>query len=124
MIRMEEWMDIKELQRQGLSQRQIARLTGHSRNTIARVLAQVAPVPFAKPARRSCLEPYKPYVAERFEQFGLSARRLCQEIRVLGYTGSVDVVERFLRPLKQAQTVCAKATVRFETAPGEQVQAD
>ena len=124
MIRMEEWMDINELHRQGLSQRQIARLTGHSRNTVAKVLSQVAPVPFAKPARRSCLEPYKPYVAERFERYGLSARRLCGEIRAQGYTGSVDVVERFLKPLKDAQRVRAKATVRFETAPGEQAQAD
>ena len=43
MIGSEPWMDIKELHRQGLSQRQIARHTGHSRNTIAKVLGQPLP---------------------------------------------------------------------------------
>jgi transposase len=124
MIRTEEWMDIRELHRQGLSQRQIARETGRSRNTVAKLLGQTTPKEFARPARKSCLDAYKPYLAERFARSGLSACRLCEEIRAQGYTGSTDVVERFIKPLKDAQRTRAKATVRFETAPGEQAQAD
>ena len=124
MIRTEEWMDIKELHKQGLSQRQIARQTGHSRNTIAKVLCQPAPKSFAKPARRSILDPYKAYLADRFDKSGLSAKRLWEEVRAQGYAGSADVVERFIKPLKDAKRTLAKATVRFETAPGAQAQAD
>ncbi len=124
MIGLEEWMDVKDLHRQGLSQRQIARMTGLSRNTIAKILAAPAPKPFAKPPRKSCLDPYKPYLTERWQRFGLSGVRLLAEIKPQGYTGSLDVVQRFLKTLKEEQTVRTKATVRFETAPGQQAQAD
>ena len=67
MIRSEPWMDIKELHRQGLSQRQIARRTGHSRNTIAKVLGQTLPQPFQSPVRKSCLDPFKPYLIQRWQ---------------------------------------------------------
>ena len=117
-------MDIKDLQRQGYSIRKIARLTGHSRNTIAAKLAQAAPVPFHRPARRSLLDPYKPYLKERFELCGLSAVRLLEEIRPMGYAGSVDVLRRFLSGLRPARLAAQKATVRFETPPGQQAQAD
>ncbi len=59
MIGLEQWMDIKELQRQGLSQRQIARTTRLSRNTVAKMLGQAAQQPFQKAVRPSCLDPYK-----------------------------------------------------------------
>jgi transposase len=124
MIRPEQWMDIKDLYRQGLSQRQIARLTGHSRNTIARVLEQKTPQPFQKPARASCLDPFKPYLTERWQTYRLRAPRLLEEIRAQGYTGSINLVQRFLKTLKDGQSTRAKATVRFETAPGQQAQAD
>ncbi len=46
-------MDIKELERQGVSQRQIARQTGLSRNTVARLLNQKVPTAFQAPERAS-----------------------------------------------------------------------
>ena len=59
-------MDIKDLQRQGYSIRQIATATGCSRNTIRRKLAEKAPQAFATPARPSQLDPFKDYVKKRF----------------------------------------------------------
>lgn len=125
MINPEQWMDIKQLHKQGLSERQIARLTGHSRNTIAKILAQPTPQPFQKPERRpSCLDPFKPYLKERYEAYGLSGIRLREEIQAQGFTGSVDIVQRYLKTLKAGQTASSRATVRFETPPGQQAQAD
>ena len=124
MIRSELWMDIKELHRQGLSQRQIARRTGHSRNTIAKVLGQPLPQPFQKPRRKSCLDPFKPYLVQRWQTYRLRAPRLLVELQAQGYTGSINLVQRFLKTLKDEQTTQARATVRFETAPGQQAQAD
>lgn len=117
-------MNIKDLQRQGLSQRQIAQLTGHSRNTIAKQLAQATPQPFVKTPRRSRLDPFKPYLTERYQAYGLSAVRLRDEINAQGYTGSINLIQRFLKTLKAERVGKAKMTVRFETAPGQQAQAD
>lgn len=124
MVRTEQWMDIKELERQGVSQRQIARQTGLSRNTVARLLNQKVPTAFQAPERASKLDPFKPFVRQRWETYALSATRLFEDIQAQGYSGSVNLVQRYLRSLKEQQRLDARATVRFETAPGEQAQAD
>lgn len=125
MIRLEQWMDIKELHRQGHSIHAITKLTGHGRNTVRKVLRQPAPEPFKTPRqRRTILDAYKAYLTERYQSCALSGVRLCEEIRAQGYTGSLDTVQMFLKTLKSEQVNKAKATVRFETAPGQQAQAD
>jgi transposase len=124
MLSQEIWMDIKQLQRDGVSQRAISRITGHSRNTVARLLAQKAPVPFAKPARSSCLDAFKPYLRDRYGEVPLSSVRLLEEIRPMGYTGSIDTLRRFINTLAKHEHAAARATVRFETPPGAQAQAD
>src|SRR5579862_42167 len=75
---------------------------------------------FSSP-RPSKLEPFHPYLRERFLQHGLSAIRLTQEIIPMGFRGSVQIVRRFLHTLKTSPS--SKLTVRFETPPGEQAQA-
>ena len=124
MIGLEQWMDIKEMRRMGLSVREIARRTGHSRNTIKKLANQRTAPSFQKSVRPSCLDVYKPYLKARFEEFGLSAVRLIDEIRPQGYMGSINLVQRYLKTLKEAKALSSKATVRFETAPGQQAQAD
>jgi transposase len=124
MLTVEEWMDVQMLARQGHSQRQIARLTGCSRNTVAKILTQPAPAPFQQPPRSSKLDPFKPFLQRRFDEAALSAPRLLDEIRPMGYEGSVDLVRRYLRTLAAPDRARAKATVRFETPPGLQAQVD
>ena len=117
-------MDIRSLAAEGHSIRAIAEQTGHSRNTIRRILRQRTPEPFQTPVRASKIEAFKPYLRERFERYGLSAVRLFDEIRAQGYDGSVFPVRRYLATFRGRRRAIAKATVRFETAPGEQAQAD
>lgn len=124
MVRTEEWMDIQSLAAEGRSIRAIAEITGRSRNTVRRILRQRTPEPFRSSERTSKLEPFKPYVRERHEQFGLSAVRLFDEIRAQGYQGSIFTVRRYLHEFRARRKALAKATVRFETPPGEQAQAD
>lgn len=124
MLTVEEWMDVQLLARQGHSQRQIARLTGYSRNTVAKILAEPAPAPFQPPPRSSKLDPFKPYLEGRFRVSPLSAVRLLDEIRPMGYDGSVDLLRRYLRTLAAPDRALCAATVRFETPPGLQAQVD
>jgi transposase len=117
-------MDIRFLQKQGHSIREIARLTGHSRNTVRKLL-RLQRLPTAAPrARASKLDDFKAYLRERWEAHGLSAVRLHEEITARGFTGSVQIIRRFLHTLKADQKADRTLTVRYETAPGEQAQCD
>ncbi len=51
----------------------------------------------------------------------IPATVLLREIRERGYAGGISQLKAFLAPLKQARI---DPVVRFETAPGEQMQAD
>lgn len=124
MLTAEAWMEIKVLHQQGHSIRAIAEMTGHSRNTVRRQLRQRESPRFQKPQRTSQLDAFKPYLRERYQQCRLSGVRLHEEIKAMGYHGSLDVVQRFVREIKPDKAFHSKLTVRFETPPGEQAQAD
>jgi transposase len=124
MLRLEQWMDLHVLHKQGHSIRAIAELSGHARNTVRKILRQSTPKAFQKPQRSSHLDPFKGYLTERFGACRLSAVRLLEEIRPMGYTGSVVTLRRFLATLKPQRAALEKLTVRFETPPGQQAQAD
>ncbi len=114
---------IKELHAKGLSISAIAAQTGHDRKTIRQVLAAplVAPAQPRRPKRRK-LDPYIPYLQQRIEDGVLNARKLCQELQAQGYPGGETQVRTFIQPYRRARQ--APATVRYETAPGEQAQVD
>lgn len=123
MLGWEEWMEVKDMYRQGHSIKHICRATGYSRNTVRRMLREAGPVRRARKKRVSKLDEYKAYLKKRYEKTGLSAVRLTEEIREMGFTGSVDIVRRYLNGL-DSHRFPEKATVRFETPPGEQAQVD
>jgi len=122
MLSRDQTMDILFLHKQGHSIRRIAHDTGHSRNTVRRILREGAPRPFHTPSRPSKLDPFKDYLRQRFEEHGLSGVRLTQEIRKMGFSGSERLVRRFLATLRVR--MLSHLTTRFETPPGEQAQAD
>lgn len=117
-------MDIKSLHKEGHSIKAIARQSGRSRNTVRRVLRQPSPTAYKKPQRHSRLDAFKAYLRQRWEQCGLSAVRLLPEIQAMGYSGSVVTLRRYLHSLKPERERLRKLSVRFETPPGKQAQAD
>jgi transposase len=124
MIGVDHLMDIRDLARQGHSVRAIARLTGLSRNTIRKVLRGEHDLRRKAAPRRSLLDPFKDYLRGRRAEHPLSAVRLLEEIRPMGYGGSVVTLRRFLAGLDDRARREGKLTVRFETPPGRQAQAD
>ena len=124
MLKWEEQMNIKFLVGQGHSIRQTARLSGHSRNTVRSLLRGKAEESKSENrGRKSKLTDFKDYLRHRFLETGLSGTRLYKEITKMGYQGTVSPVRRFLQTIEKAE-VSPKATVRFETPPGEQAQVD
>jgi transposase len=119
------WAQIRALHQQGHSIRQIARGLDVARNTVREALRSTAPPRYGpRLARPSVVDPYRVYLAERAPLVGYNAWRLYLELQPLGYPGKYEVVKRAVRPLRAAVQQAAVATVRFETPPGVQWQAD
>jgi transposase len=124
LLKTEEWMDLKVLAAQGHSIRTIAQMTGLSRNTVRRALREHAPQGFKSPERKSKVDDFRDYIRNRYQECALSAVRITEEIRAMGYAGSVDTVRRIVRSLREPARLQEKLTVRYETPPGHQGQVD
>jgi transposase len=122
----EEGMEIRILHRQGHSIRAIAREMGLSRNTVRRYLAgkQAGSYGPRKP-RPSKLTAHVPYILARVESAKparLTAVALLRELQERGYRGEVSLLQKYLRQIRGPSE--PEPLVRFETAPGEQLQFD
>lgn len=125
MLDLQQHMDVLLLHKQGFSIRDIARQSGLSRNSVRKILRGQASATFRAQERVSSLDPFKTYLEQRLKKFpSLNAVRLHAELLSQGYLGGVHQVRRFLASLRGEDLWRAKATVRFETPPGHQAQAD
>jgi transposase len=124
MLPQEWWMDIKVLKAQGYSQRAVARMMGLHRDTVRRVWEEAEPRRYRRRPRPSKLGSFEEYLRSRLASHpGLRATRLYRELRGRGYVGGYDMVKRWCR-LWRREERARQGTVRFETAPGVQAQAD
>lgn len=118
-------MEIRVLARRGMAIREIAKQTGCSRNTVRRYLRDAAARRYGpRPKRVTKLDEHKAYLLERIaaaRPHWIPAVVLLREIRERGYTGGLTQLKVYLTPHKRGE---AEPVVRFETAPGEQMQAD
>ena len=116
-------IELHQMRARGMSIREIARQTGHDRNTVRKYLRSGEPPRMKpRPLRSSKLEPFKEHVRARMAEGLVNANRLLAELRTFGYTGGKTVLKDFMKPLRPLTK--AKAVVRFETRPGEQAQVD
>jgi transposase len=121
----EEVTTILELKRQGWGVKRIARELGISKNTVKVYLRKGTWVPYGRPARKRMLDGQASWVAESYLQHRGNADVVRQELgRQFGLEVSLRTVERAVRPLRRQLKAAALATVRFETPPGRQLQAD
>jgi transposase len=124
MLNQEEIVEMRVRAKRGESIRQLAQAMGMSRNTVRRYLRGAEARRQAR-TRPSKLESYKAYLVERIAQAQpdwIAATVLTREIAERGYEGGVGMVKAFIRAHKPVPR--ADPVVRFETAPGLQMQAD
>ena len=104
MLKVEGRMELAVLRKHGASIRELARETGHSRNTVRRYLRVGDMVERRKPVAKRVekLDDFKSYVVARMRA-ALPARIptavLFREIRELGYLGGETRVKQFVRTL-------------------------
>ena len=125
MVNLGELMMILELHRQGLKVSAIARQLGVDRKTVRKYIARgLEPPEYGpRPVQQKSTDPFLPYLRDRLAAFpGLTAVRLCRELRERGYVGGYTAVKRAVREIRP--TAVTPFEVRFETPPGEQAQVD
>jgi transposase len=97
---------------------------GVDRKTIRAWRARGRYQPRAPRPRTSMLDPHAAWLTARAPEVEFNGAVLYRELVAhYAYTGSARQVERFVRPLRVAARQ-ARATTRFETAPGQQAQVD
>lgn len=126
MLNDEEYMQVKILYKQGKSIREISKLMKMSRNTVRRQLRSEQKPNYKVRAKKvSKLAPFYEYLQERLDAAKpdwLPATVLFREIKELGYQGGLRILNSYLSSLKPKTK--ADPIVRFETAPGQQMQVD
>ena len=112
-----------EMHGQGHSARAIAQELGLARNTVLKYLRSPdAMQPKPRPPRGSMLDPYAQHIERRMAEGLENGVVLLRELRALGYEGAYSTLTGYLRPRRKGGQ--PKATMRFETASGEQAQVD
>lgn len=124
MIGLEQWAEIRRLQRQGWKERAIARQLGIHRLTVHRALSAEEPPHYRRSPRPSCLDLHKPQVRALLQRFPkLSGVRILEELRGAGYRGQVTILRDYLRQVRP-EFVATPAFQRTVYLPGAIGQVD
>lgn len=123
MVKGDLWQEIHSRFKLRETKKAIARALQLDIKTVRKILRQKQPQSYSREKQESLvLKPHKSYILKRLAAVGYCAQAIYEELRVMGYRGSYDVIKRFVSPLRKEAEI--EATVRFETPPGRQGQAD
>jgi len=118
-----DWMYIKAQIERGVYRKDIAGKLGVDPRTVRRALQRGGAPGGKRPgARGSKLDPYKGEVDRLLKGGVWNAMVLLRLIQEKGYRGKVSILRDYVRPKRPLRK--GRETVRFETAPGRQLQSD
>jgi transposase len=108
---------VQALHQQAISERAIARRLKLSRHTVHRFLtAESFPERRQLSYQGSLLDPYKPYILERWKAGCWNGSQLYAEAKARGYTGSQALFRLFMASLRKHQQAAGNATsLRLDT---------
>jgi transposase len=125
MLAPQEVQRMLALQAQGWGAKRISKELGCCRNTVREYLRSGGWKPMDVSGRASVLTPHLPWLEQRLRQHKGNADVVRQELqREFGIAVSLRTVQRAVAPMRVALRAQAVAHVRFETAPGLQLQVD
>lgn len=122
MLNKEDYAVIKSLKGRGVYQKDIAEELGVHPKTVRRALKRGGPPDKRRKKRGSKLDPYKATVDRLLKEGVWNAVVILREIQAEGYTGGYTILREYIQPKRALRS--GKATVRFETDIGEQLQSD
>jgi transposase len=93
--------EVRKLYQEGVLKRDIARITGISEPTIRKYIRAENFPERARVQLDSQLEPYIPYIQQRWLEGCENATQLWHEVKAKGYPGKVKMVERYIRRLRK-----------------------
>jgi len=108
----------------GEGAKRIARELGVDRKTVKRWLKLGQWQPRRSGHRPRLIDQFAEFIEQRAPEVGWNGVVLHRELVGLGFSGSCQQVQRFLKPYRAKRKWSELATVRFETEPGEQAQVD
>lgn len=122
MLHREDFAVIKALHHRGVYQTDIATQLGVHPKTVGRALRRGSVPQGSRRLRGSKLDAYKVTVDQLLAEGVWNAVVIWREIQAKGYDGGLTVLRQYVGPKRVLRT--SKATVRFETEPGRQLQSD
>jgi transposase len=101
-LEVRRWAEIRRMREvEGLSIREIARRTGHDRNTVRRALRREGPPRYERPPRRSKLDPFKDEIHRLLQEDpAMPGKRMLELLWELGFTGSKTILDDYLREVR------------------------
>ena len=122
MISKEDYAVIKALRKRGVYVKDIAIELGVNPKTVSRTLARGKASERKRKQRSSKLDPYKAQIDQLLQAGVWNAVVIYREIQAAGYEGKTTILRDYIAPKRALRA--GRATVRFETKPGQQMQSD
>ena len=122
MLKREDYFMIQEMKAKGMHVTDIAHALGVHPRTVRRALERGGAPRGRKKTRVSALEPFKAEIDRLLGEGIWNAMVVFRKLQEQGYSGSVITLRRYMHPKRTLRP--SRATVRFETEPGEQLQND
>ena len=122
MLKKEDFIMIKALTKRGVYHKDIAAELGVHPKTIRRALQRGDAPALRRASRSSKLDPFKPLVDRLLADGVWNGVVILRELQAAGYSGSRTILRDYIAPKRALRP--SRATVRFETEPGRQLQSD
>lgn len=122
MLTKEDFLVIKALAKRGVYHTDIAAELGVHPKTVSRALKRDAAPVRMRAARGSKLDPFYATIDALLADGVWNAVVILRELQAKGYDGGLTVLRDYIRPKRALRS--GRATVRFETPPGQQLQSD
>lgn len=122
MLKKEDFAVIKALRKRGVYMKDIAAELGVHPKTVRRALQRDSAPSRHRGPRGSKLDLFKPLVDQLLADGVWNGVVILRELQAAGYTGKSTILRDYIAPKRALRP--SRATVRFETAPGHQLQSD
>jgi transposase len=122
MIRKEDFVVMKSLYQRGIYIKDIAEELGVHPKTVSRALKRNSAPNHERKSRGSQLAAHTATIDRLLSEGVWNAMVILREIEAEGYQGKMTVLRDYIRPKRALRP--GRATVRYETEPGQQLQSD